>query len=248
MKLVDDEVLNVRDYLNDGGKALVAGKFALQGGWDQFLYNPLGAPPAPFCKSNQTDPPATTTRRARTSTAWWSPTTSSSTGSARTCPIGAAADNDQAAALPFQEAGGPFGSAQFTLNGEDSAQNQDNVYSFLTTSSILPAATYPQFDSEQAIKFDRPAVVRPADRDALRVLPGGRRQLQAADADGRPDRQDVGDLSFTASYDTEPGWDYLVVEAHTVGQDDWTTLPGPQRAHHATTCRATQLPADPDRR
>ena len=30
---------------------------------------------------------------------------------------------------------------------------------------------------------------------------------------------------FKASYDTELDWDYLMVEAHTVGQDDWTTLP-----------------------
>ena len=27
------------------------------------------------------------------------------------------------------------------------------------------------------------------------------------------------------SYDTEAGFDYVFVEAHTVGQDDWTTLP-----------------------
>ena len=27
------------------------------------------------------------------------------------------------------------------------------------------------------------------------------------------------------SYDTEPDFDYVFVEAHTVGQDDWTTLP-----------------------
>ena len=39
-KLADDEVLNVRDYLNDGGKALVAGKFALQSGWDELLVQP----------------------------------------------------------------------------------------------------------------------------------------------------------------------------------------------------------------
>ncbi|MFJ8299467.1 M14 family metallopeptidase [Streptomyces sp. NPDC094447] len=32
-------------------------------------------------------------------------------------------------------------------------------------------------------------------------------------------------LDFQVSYDTEPGYDNLVVEAHTVGQDDWTTLP-----------------------
>ncbi|MEU2241799.1 M14 family zinc carboxypeptidase [Streptomyces sp. NPDC018338] len=32
-------------------------------------------------------------------------------------------------------------------------------------------------------------------------------------------------LDFQISYDTEPGYDNVVVEAHTVGQDDWTTLP-----------------------
>ena len=35
----------MRDYMNEGGKLLATGKFALQGAWDQFLYNPLGAPP-----------------------------------------------------------------------------------------------------------------------------------------------------------------------------------------------------------
>ena len=32
-------------------------------------------------------------------------------------------------------------------------------------------------------------------------------------------------LSFWASYNTELEWDHVFVEAHTVGQDDWTTLP-----------------------
>jgi hypothetical protein len=32
-------------------------------------------------------------------------------------------------------------------------------------------------------------------------------------------------MSFWTSYDTEVDWDYVMVEAHTVGQDDWTTLP-----------------------
>ena len=31
--------------------------------------------------------------------------------------------------------------------------------------------------------------------------------------------------SFFTSYETEADWDYLFVEAHTVGADDWTTLP-----------------------
>ena len=32
-------------------------------------------------------------------------------------------------------------------------------------------------------------------------------------------------LQFAVSYDTEPDFDYVFVEAHTVGQEDWTTLP-----------------------
>ena len=42
----------------------------------------------------------------------------------------------------------------------------------------------------------------------------------------RPDRQPWSEsISFWTSYDTEADWDFLFVEAHTVGQDDWTTLP-----------------------
>ncbi|MET0603553.1 MAG: M14 family zinc carboxypeptidase [Baekduia sp.] len=224
-KLVDDEVLNVRDYLNDGGKALVAGKFALQSGWDEFLFNPLGAPPNPFCKSNQTDPsgdddpPGQNFNCVKLSNdfqQYWL---------GAYLPVTAAADAEAAAALPFQEAGAPFGTAEFTVNGEDSKKNQDNIYSFLTTSSILPVATYPQFDSRQAVKFDRPPSFDP---------PTGTHYAFSQAADDSYKRlsrtvdltsSTTADLSFTASYDTEPGWDYLVVEAHTVGQDDWTTLP-----------------------
>ncbi|TMR33454.1 zinc carboxypeptidase [Nonomuraea zeae] len=32
-------------------------------------------------------------------------------------------------------------------------------------------------------------------------------------------------LAFQLSFDTEPGYDNVIVEAHTVGQDNWTTLP-----------------------
>ena len=39
-KLLDDEVLAMREYMNAGGKVLVAGKEPLQGVRDQFLYNP----------------------------------------------------------------------------------------------------------------------------------------------------------------------------------------------------------------
>jgi hypothetical protein len=226
-KLLDDEVLATRDYLNDGGKLLVAGKFALQAGWDQFLYNPLGAtPPAPVCPSNQSGLNDTEDRPA---------------GQAFNCvalsndfqqywlgaylPITAAADVDQAADLPFQEAGGPFGGLHFTVNGADSAQNQDNVYSFLTTSSVLSKSTYPQFSSDPAIKFDRPPSFDPPTGTHYAFSQASnqayKRLTKTVDLTGKS----AADLQFTTSYDTEPGWDYLFVEAHTVGQDDWTTLP-----------------------
>ncbi|HEX5927628.1 MAG TPA: hypothetical protein VFY45_27670, partial [Baekduia sp.] len=224
-KLADDEILGVRDYLNDGGKALVAGKFALQGGWDQFLLNPLGAPPNPFCKSNQADPGGDDDPPGQNFNCVVESNDFQQYWLGAYLPVTAADSTDAAAALPFQEAGAPFGTAEFTVNGEDSKKNQDNIYSFLTTSSILPTATYPQFDSRQAIKFDRPPSFDP---------PTGTHYAfsQAADDSYKRLSRTVdltnataADLSFTASYDTEPGWDYLVVEAHTVGQDDWTTLP-----------------------
>ena len=33
------------------------------------------------------------------------------------------------------------------------------------------------------------------------------------------------DMTFWVTRDTEQNWDFMFVEAHTVGQDDWTTLP-----------------------
>jgi hypothetical protein len=161
-KLLDDEVIGARDYLNDGGKLLVAGKYALQGGWGPVHLNPLGAPPHSFCNTNQAtgngdadDPPGQAYNCVLVSNdfqQYWLGAYLATT----------AADSTQAAAaLPFLEAGGRFGTQAFTLNGADSAANQDNVYSFLTTSSILKPDAYPQFASEQAIKFNRPPAFDP---------------------------------------------------------------------------------------
>ena len=224
-KLLDDEILGIRDYLNDGGKALVAGKFALQGGWDQFLFNPLGAPPAPFCKSNQVDPSGNDDPVGQLFNCVAVSNDFQQYWLGAYLPIGAAVGTDSAAALPFQETGAPFGSAAFTVNGADSAGNQDNIYSFLTTSSVLPAATYPQFASRQAIKIDRPPSFDPPTGTHYAFSQAAddsyKRLSRTVDLTGKT----TAGLTFTASYDTEPGWDYLTVEAHTVGLDDWTTLP-----------------------
>ena len=49
------------------------------------------------------------------------------------------------------------------------------------------------------------------------------------------DASDNPTLTFRFSYDTEPDWDFAFVEAHTVGQDDWTTLPDANGHTHTNT-------------
>ncbi len=222
-KLLDDEILNVRDYLNEGGKALINGKFALQGAWDGFLFNPLGSPPGPPCASNQTDgqgddPPGQVENCVAVSNdfqQYWL---------GAYIPVNAAADVDAAAALPFREVA-PVGDLAFGVNGADSAENQDNVTTFLTTSSILKPAGYPQFESDQAIKLDRPPAYDPPTGSGYAFSRSGdesyRRLVKTFSV---PAGATSADLTFKLSYDTEPDWDYVFVEAHTAGLDDWTTL------------------------
>jgi hypothetical protein len=221
-KLFDDEVVSARDYMNEGGKLLVAGQASLQGAWDQFLYNPLGDS-APFCKSNQT------TGNGQSDTP---------PGQAFPCIIvsndfmqywlGAYQNGDggDPAAAGLHEVS-PVGTTAFGLNGTDSAENQVQLQRFLTTSSVLPKDQYPQFSSDPAIVKNGPPAYDP---------PEGTRYMYSQVADQSYKRLATtvdltghtgGSLSFKLSYDTEPRFDYVFIEAHTVGQDDWTTLPVP---------------------
>jgi hypothetical protein len=229
-KLMDDEIVNVRDFMNEGGKALISGRAALQGGWDQFLYNPLGAPPGPFCASNQTqgngdadDPPGQNANCVVVSNdfqQYWL---------GAYLPITVAGDpnapggNDAVAAKSLQE-DQSMGSLTFGLNGADSANNQGHLYSFLTTSSILNPDTYPQFAGAQAIRLSGlPAFDPPTGSFyaySQQASSAYKRLTRTVDLTGKSSAS----LSFKVSYDTEPNFDYVFVEAHTVGQDDWTTL------------------------
>jgi bacillopeptidase F (M6 metalloprotease family) len=78
-----------------------------------------------------------------------------------------------------------------------------------------------------------PSSHRPEAPVSGQVTRGGSRYVYSQRADVRYQRlmntfavpSGDADLSFFTSYDTEPEWDFLFVEAHTVGQDDWVTLP-----------------------
>jgi hypothetical protein len=119
----------------------------------------------------------------------------------------------------------PFSSLDWTFNGADSAGNQVHTASFITASSILKPAQYPQFASDGPVYWDTgvAGAFEPFD---------GSKYMYSHTADQSFKRlrhtinvpADGGDMSFRVSYDTELPWDFVFVEAHTVGQDNWTTL------------------------
>jgi bacillopeptidase F (M6 metalloprotease family) len=67
--------------------------------------------------------------------------------------------------------------------------------------------------------------VRAAHGFVLRLLPDREQLLKRLTRTIDLTGQGSGSLSFWVSYNTEQDWDFVFVEAHTVGQDDWTTRP-----------------------
>ncbi|TDO45023.1 immune inhibitor A peptidase M6 [Kribbella sp. VKM Ac-2527] len=214
-ELALDLELTVRDYLNEGGKLLYTGKYAgfASGADGVYFYNPFeeeqgectvrAYPCLPLLNDFQQ---------------YWLGAYNYVDDS------GTDADGN-----PFAVSGvdGAFTGFAGTFNGADSANNQDHTAAFLLTSSFLPPAEFPQFASSAAFKWQRPgaAPFEPFTGDwylySQRADVSYKRLTRTIDLTGATS----GALSFKASYDTELDWDYLMVEAHTVGQDDWTTLP-----------------------
>jgi hypothetical protein len=215
-KLSLDVELAVRSYLNEGGKLLYTGKYAgfASGADGAYFYEP-DVPAQPEC-AVRSQPPCLPLLNDFLQYYLGAYSYVDGGGS-----------DPNGAPYPVKGTAGSFDGFASPLNGGDSANNQNHTASFLTTSSFLPKAQFPQFGSSAPIKWDRPggapfdpktgswyAYSKQADVSYKRLT-------QTVDLTGKTD----GNLTFQTSYDTEAGWDHLLVEAHTVGQDDWTTLP-----------------------
>lgn len=223
-KLSLDVELAVRDYLNEGGKLLYTGKYAgaASGADGTYFYEP-DVPAQPEC-AVRSDPPCLPL---------FNDFLQYYLG-AYTYVDGGGSDGN-GAPYPVKGSGGKFAGFQSTLNGGDSAGNQDHTASFLSTSSFLPKKKFPQFDSSAPIEWNRPGGA-PFDPKtgsyyvySQNADVSYKRLTRTVDLTGKTD----GKLTFQTSYDTEAGWDHLFVEAHTEGQDDWTTLPD-ANGHTAT--------------
>jgi hypothetical protein len=232
-RLAMDEMLQAREYLNEDGRILFTGKYAghgFAGGHGNQFYDPTAA-------NARCSDPAVAYRCLRLAGSpsgdgindtleYWFGASSINEGA------GQADDGSMFDVLGVDT---PLTGASFGFNGADSAANQDHSASFLTTSGRLDPAQFPQFRSWAAAKYDRPGGPF-APHTGEHYL-----YSQIADVSYKQLTRTIdvpaggGNLSFWTSYDTEPDWDFLFVEAHTVGLDDWTTLPDANGATSTNT-------------
>jgi Zinc carboxypeptidase/Immune inhibitor A-like, MAM domain len=225
--LANNEMLELRAYLNEGGRLLYTGRSA---GWqyaNAFDYNPETTPP--FCDNvDQTVDDGCLLLSDDFLQYWLGAQLFIEDG-------GTNAETGE----PFPLAGstgGPFEGLGWTLNGGDSADNhhpnasRGTTQSFLTTSSLHKADEYPQFTSDVLATWETGVAGAFSPHTGSNYLYSDRadvtykRLMRTIDLTG-VDPAAAPALSFWTSYDTEADWDFLFVEAHTVGQDDWTTLP-----------------------
>jgi hypothetical protein len=210
-RLANDEVLDVRAYLNEGGRVLYTGKYA---GFSQafgYEYQPETNAPCNPDDTGQDGCVALSDDFLQFYLGAYLYNDDAGTEKGKLFDVNGI-DN------PFTELSWSFGGA--------SANNQDHSASFIATSGILPASTYPQFTSWASAKYVRPGGPFEPHTGSYYAYSqianiSYKRLTRTVDLTG----QGLGNLSFWVSYNTEQDWDFVFVEAHTVGQDDWTTLP-----------------------
>ncbi len=146
---------------------------------------------------------------------------------------------------PGFQGAGALASTSGTFGGPAVAANPvDEAGLFPPTSAVLDPATFPRFAGATAGEYTGPpGPFDPVEGDwyvgSVHVDDSYVRLARTVDLTGVPAGQ-TPTLATRLSFDTEPGYDHVVVEAHTVGQDDWTTLP------EAGGLTSTEVPADCD--
>ncbi|MBJ7330296.1 MAG: immune inhibitor A [Solirubrobacteraceae bacterium] len=125
--------------------------------------------------------------------------------------------------------GPPFGTGTATLGGPvvEGDNPLDEAGAFQVTSDVLPVSEFPQFESNAAAEYplDEGSPIAPIegthyagavhqDASYMRL----KKTIDLTDAT-------AAELRFQLSVNTEANYDHVIVEAHTVGQEDWTTLP-----------------------
>jgi hypothetical protein len=226
-RLANDLQIEMRQYLDEGGKLIFAGKYAgLQYSQNLYIYDPETNTPDPSC-----NPFA------------FQPNCKFLSDDFLQYYFGAYIYNSDAGTT---EEGGIY-TVKGTREPYDYEENEiviefapqisvapTHTASFLPTSAFLPEDDFPQFASYEAAVYVRPGGPfdpHTGDQYVYSQIADQayKRLTRTIDLTGKI----TGELTFWVSYDLEQDWDYFFVEAHTVGQDDWTTLPD-QNGHTIT--------------
>ena len=139
---------------------------------------------------------------------------------------------------------GDLGGVAATFGGPAVKDNPlDEAGTFTVTSDVLPVDQFPQFASKDAGEYRGTAggAFDPVEGSwyvgGVHVNDSYMRLARTIDLTGVTAGQ-TPQLQAKLSFDTEPGYDNVIVEAHTVGKDDWTTLP------EAGGLTSTDVPAE----
>ncbi|MET7285137.1 M14 family zinc carboxypeptidase [Streptomyces sp. NPDC005573] len=163
--------------------------------------------------------------------------------------LGAYSRTSTKGATAFTGAGGLDGYSGAL--GDAPGNPLDKAGTYGVTSDELSPSAYPQFSSAGAGRFA--GTVNPygpysgsAMAAAVHTDDAYKRLTRTVDLTGVT-AADKPALSTRLLWDTEPGYDHAVVEVHTVGADDWTTLPetgGATRTDVPAECGAGFLIAE----
>ena len=221
-RLALEEMLAVRDFMNEGGKVIYAGKHAGQQYVDAFEFRNVGFPQpnesnqGKWCdaaKDETKDGCITHTDdflqyylgaylRVENGNSW------SEDGSVR--PI---TGED------------PFPPTTWTFaNTPGDAVAGAPTAALAVTSSLVDRPAYQ--DSERLAGWDRPGAGPFSPHTGARYMAAGhddeayKRLATEVDLTGATS----GRLNFQASYDLEPAWDFIFVEVRPAGTEQWTTL------------------------
>ena len=206
-KLAVDTQNRVRDFLNEGGKLFFTGQNAGRVFAEGYNYNPFQAEEREYCNTSE----SCIAVQDDFLQYWLGANTYIGDG-------GTDENGDVLTISGFKNP--PFDGGPFAL--EDS-----HTAALLVTSSIYDPARYPLWaDSEKVLAWNRPGASPFDPYTGDWFMSAGnddasyKRLSHTFDLTGKTS----GTLSFRTSYDLEADYDYLFVEIHTAGQDDWTTL------------------------
>ena len=226
-RLAMDEILEMRAYMNEGGRVLYTGKNAAKqytgaaaggGPVGSQLYDPKGESLCNPLPAGQ-DPRRCLLLRGSGDLVndvieyWFG-------GYVQVGDDG----NNAGGLFDVNGVDNPFTGLSWGFNGTDSANNQNTSSSFVSTSGILATDRFPQFESWPSTRWNKPGGPFDPHTGSQYVY------SQIADVAYKRLTRDVavptagGNLTFWTSYDTEEHWDFLTVEVQRP-DGTWTTLP-----------------------